>query len=71
MSVSTTLSTTTETTSTARYRVVVLATTLAMITYLDRTAIGTLAPGIRRDLGLSASLHDVIDIHYRLLCLCA
>ena len=29
-----------------------LATTLAMVTYLDRTAIGTLAPGIRRDLGL-------------------
>ena len=46
--------TTTETTSTARYRVVALATTLAMVTYLDRTAIGTLAPGIRRDLGLSA-----------------
>ena len=46
--------TTTDTTSTARYRVVALATTLAMVTYLDRTAIGTLAPGIRRDLGLSA-----------------
>ena len=45
---------TTETTSTARYRVVALATTLAMVTYLDRTAIGTLAPGIRRDLGLTA-----------------
>ncbi len=45
---------TTETTTTARYRVVALATTLAMVTYLDRTAIGTLAPGIRRDLGLSA-----------------
>src|SRR4051794_12362514 len=25
-----------------------------MITYLDRSAIGTLAPGIRRDLGLTA-----------------
>lgn len=37
----------------ARYRVVALATTLAMITYLDRVAIGTLAPGIMRDLGLS------------------
>jgi sugar phosphate permease len=37
-----------------RYRVVALATTLAMVTYLDRTAIGTLAPDIRRDLGLSA-----------------
>jgi ACS family glucarate transporter-like MFS transporter len=45
---------TAETTTTARYRVVALATTLAMVTYLDRTAIGTLAPGIRRDLGLSA-----------------
>ena len=44
---------TTKTTSTARYRVVALATTLAMVTYLDRTVIGTLAPGIRRDLGLS------------------
>src|SRR3982751_216387 len=42
------------TASTARYRVVALATALAMVTYLDRTAIGTLAPGIRRDLGLSA-----------------
>jgi sugar phosphate permease len=37
-----------------RYRVVALATTLAMVTYLDRVAIGTLAPGIRRDLGLTA-----------------
>jgi MFS family permease len=45
---------TTEKTSTARYRVVALATALAMVTYLDRTAIGTLAPGIRRDLGLNA-----------------
>src|SRR5204863_6828005 len=42
------------TTSTARYRVVALATALAMVTYLDRTAIGTLAPAIRRDLGLTA-----------------
>ena len=42
------------TTSHARYRVVALATTLAMVTYLDRVAIGTLAPGIRRDLGLTA-----------------
>ena len=40
--------------TTARYRVVALATALAMVTYLDRAAIGTLAPGIRRDLGLSA-----------------
>jgi ACS family glucarate transporter-like MFS transporter len=38
----------------ARYRVVALATTLAMVTYLDRVAIGTLAPSIRRDLGLTA-----------------
>jgi sugar phosphate permease len=38
----------------ARYRVIALATTLAMVTYLDRVAIGTLAPGIRHDLGLSA-----------------
>ena len=36
-----------------RYRVVALATTLAMITYLDRACIATLAPGIIRDLGLS------------------
>ena len=42
-----------ETTSTARYRVVALATALAMVTYLDRTAIGTLAPAIQRDLGLT------------------
>ena len=42
------------TTTHARYRVVALATALAMVTYLDRTAIGTLAPQIRRDLGLSA-----------------
>ena len=38
----------------ARYRVVALATTLAMVTYLDRVAIGTLAPAIRHDLSLSA-----------------
>ena len=37
-----------------RYRVVALATALAMVTYLDRVAIGTLAPAIRRDLGLTA-----------------
>ena len=37
----------------ARYRVVALATTLAMITYLDRACIATLAPGIMRDLGLT------------------
>jgi MFS transporter, ACS family, glucarate transporter len=44
----------TTTTTHARYGVVALATALAMVTYLDRTAIGTLAPHIRRDLGLSA-----------------
>jgi MFS family permease len=37
----------------ARYRVVALATTLAMVTYLDRACIATLAPGIMRDLGLT------------------
>jgi MFS family permease len=37
----------------ARFKVVGLATTLAMVTYLDRVSIGTLAPGIMRDLGLS------------------
>ena len=37
----------------ARYRVVALATALAMITYLDRACIATLAPGIIRDLGLT------------------
>jgi MFS family permease len=44
---------TTEATSTARYGVVALASALAMVTYLDRTAIGTLAPAIQRDLGLT------------------
>ena len=42
-----------ETTSTARYRVVALASALAMVTYLDRAAIGTLAPAIQRDLRLT------------------
>jgi ACS family glucarate transporter-like MFS transporter len=37
----------------ARYRVVALATSLAMITYLDRACIATLAPGIMHDLGLT------------------
>jgi sugar phosphate permease len=37
----------------ARYRVVALATGLAMITHLDRACIATLAPGITRDLGLT------------------
>src|SRR5215510_6984672 len=36
-----------------RYRVVALATGLAMITHLDRACIATLAPGIIRDLGLT------------------
>src|SRR6476646_875708 len=41
--------------SRARFRVVALATSLAMITYLDRACIATLMPnGIARDLGLSA-----------------
>jgi MFS family permease len=42
-----------EATSRARYRVVALASGLAMVTYLDRTAIGTLAPTIQRDLALT------------------
>jgi sugar phosphate permease len=37
----------------ARYRVVALATGLAMITHLDRACIATLAPAITRDLGLT------------------
>src|SRR5689334_2088842 len=37
----------------ARFRVVGLATALAMITYLDRSCIATLAPSIRRDLALT------------------
>jgi ACS family glucarate transporter-like MFS transporter len=37
----------------ARYRVVGLAILLAMVTYLDRACIGTLAPHIMRDLALS------------------
>ncbi len=45
---------TTETTTKARYGVVALATALGMVTYLDRAAIGTLAPQISRDLGLTA-----------------
>ncbi len=35
----------------ARYKVVALATCLAVITHLDRACIATLAPGIMRDLG--------------------
>jgi len=37
----------------ARYRVVALATSLAMVTYLDRVCIAKLAPDIMRDLALS------------------
>jgi MFS family permease len=36
-----------------RYKVVALATCLAVITHLDRACIATLAPGIMRDLGLT------------------
>lgn len=36
-----------------RYRVVAMAVLLAMVTYLDRACMGTLAPGIMRDLKLS------------------
>src|SRR3954454_18102297 len=36
-----------------RYRVVALATCLAVITHLDRACIATLAPGIMRDLGFT------------------
>jgi hypothetical protein len=36
-----------------RYRVVAMATALAMITYLDRVCIAKLAPDIMRDLNLS------------------
>ena len=36
-----------------RFRVVALVSGLGMITYLDRACIGTLAPGIIRDLGLT------------------
>src|SRR3954471_5851 len=36
-----------------RYKVVGLAVGLAMVTYLDRACIGSLAPAIMRDLSLS------------------
>ena len=36
-----------------RYTVVSLAVLLAMVTYLDRACIATLAPNIMRDLSLS------------------
>jgi MFS family permease len=39
--------------SRTRYKVVGLTVLLAMVTYLDRACIGTLAPSIMRDLGLS------------------
>jgi MFS transporter, ACS family, glucarate transporter len=43
-----------------RYRVVALAVLLAMITYLDRACIATLAPDIMRDIGLSKDQMSVI-----------
>ncbi len=36
-----------------RYWVVVFAVTLAIITYIDRAALGLAAPSITKDLGLS------------------
>ena len=36
-----------------RYKVVGIAVLLAMVTYLDRACIGTLAPQIMRDLSLT------------------
>ena len=39
--------------SRTRYKVVALAVWLAMVTYLDRACLGTLAPAIMRDLQLS------------------
>ena len=52
MSVSTSLPLTVPATRT-RYRVVAMAGALAMVTYLDRACIGTLAPHIMRDLSLT------------------
>ncbi|MCX6904799.1 MAG: MFS transporter, partial [Verrucomicrobia bacterium] len=43
-----------------RYGVVALAVLLAMVTYLDRACIATLAPNIMRDLGLSKDQMSVI-----------
>ena len=43
-----------------RYGVVALAVLLAMVTYLDRSCIATLAPDIMRDLGLSKDQMSVI-----------
>ncbi len=43
-----------------RYKVVGLAIGLAMVTYLDRACIGTLAPDIMRDLSLSKEQMSVI-----------
>lgn len=43
-----------------RYRVVAMAVLLAMVTYLDRACIGTLAPGIMKDLGLSKDQMSLI-----------
>ena len=44
----------------ARYVVVALAVLLAMVTYLDRACVGTLAPHIMDDLGLSKDQMSVI-----------
>jgi len=44
----------------ARYGVVSLAVLLAMVTYLDRACIATLAPDIMRDLGLSKDQMSVV-----------
>src|SRR5580704_958208 len=43
-----------------RYRVVALAVSLAMVTYLDRACIATLAPAIQADLSLSKEQMSVV-----------
>ncbi|MBP8259681.1 MAG: MFS transporter [Verrucomicrobia bacterium] len=43
-----------------RYAVVAMAVLLAMVTYLDRACIGTLAPHIMRDLGLTKEQMSMI-----------
>src|SRR5688572_26905218 len=42
-------------TSRIRFRVVALGTTLAMVTYLDRVSMGTIAPIVTREWGLTPS----------------
>lgn len=44
----------------ARYKVAGLAILLAMVTYLDRACIGSLAPHIRRDLGLDETQMSMV-----------